>query len=220
MTQRGSAPQSPPLPVAPDAGDDARLCAPAAQRNADAIAALIAHHGPATGHALELASGTGQHVAHFAQALPGLTWQPSELDAARHASITAWTDSLANVRPVIVLDATAEGWSGRHNGYDLILVVNLLHLIDTPGARVLIAEAAAALAARGRLILYGPFLRDGETTSESDAKFHASLTAADPRIGYKDDFEMVDLLHGAGLQLVDLVEMPANNLSFVAEKPA
>lgn len=213
-------PPSPPfVPVAHDTGDG-RLCAPAALRNAEAITTLLAQHAPAQGRALELASGTGQHVAHFAQALPGLTWQPSELDPARHASITAWSGGLRNVRPAITLDATATGWGETQDAYDLILTVNLLHLITEAAARALIHEAAGALAPQGRLILYGPFLRDGETTSEGDARFHASLTQADPAIGYKDDFDVVDWLHEAGLRLVDLVEMPANNLGFVAEKPA
>lgn len=205
--------------IAGPAGTDGRMVAPAAERNADALAALLAHHAPTRGHALELASGTGQHVAHFAEVLPGLTWQPSEHDTARHASIAAWTDGMENVRPVNTLDATAAGWSAAHGGQDLILVINLLHLIDTPGAQALIREAASALAPWGRLIVYGPFLRDGETTSQGDARFHASLTQADPGIGYKDDFDVIDWLHDANLELVDLVEMPANNLAFVAARP-
>lgn len=77
----------------------------------------------------------------------------------------------------------------------------------------------AALAPGGRFVLYGPFLRGGETTSEGDARFDASLRAGDPEIGYKDDFDVIDWLHAAGLALIDVVEMPANNLSFVAERP-
>jgi SAM-dependent methyltransferase len=158
---------------------------------------------------------------HFARALPRLDWQPSEIDPVRRDSITAWSADagLPNLRPVIELDATAPGWSERLSRFDLILVVNLLHLVSEKEARTLIKEAAKALGPSGRLILYGPFLRDGETTSEGDAQFHASLISADPEIGYKDDFEVIDWLHAEGLDLVDVVEMPANNLSLVATRP-
>ena len=79
-------------------------------------------------------------------------------------------------------------------------------------------ETGKALAPGGRFVLYGPFLRNGETTSDGDARFHASLRAADPEVGYKDDFDIVDWLHAAGLTLVEVVEMPANNLAFVSER--
>lgn len=99
------------------------------------------------------------------------------------------------------------------------MVANLLHLVSEDEARTLIREAAAALAPGGRLVIYGPFLRDGETTSEGDTTFHASLTAQDPEIGYKDDWDVIEWLQAEWLELAHVVEMPANNLSFVAEKP-
>lgn len=203
----------------PDA--DGRLTAPSAERNADPITALLEHHAPHEGRALEIASGTGQHVVQFAAALPGLEWHPTDIDAERRTSIDAWAAraGLANIQPAVALDATSPGWGARQNGQDLILTVNLLHLISEAEAQTLVSEAAQALAPDGRLILYGPFLRDGETTSDGDTQFHASLQAQDPEIGYKDDFDVIDWIHAAGLTLVDMVEMPSNNLSFVARRP-
>ncbi|MRU14526.1 DUF938 domain-containing protein [Roseovarius sp. A21] len=202
-------------------GEDGRLYAPSSERNAAPILALLKHHGPTEGRALELAAGTGQHAATFAAALPGLHWHPTEIDPTRRQSIDSWAKTVTapNLQPAIELDATAPGWGAKHTGQDLILLVNLLHLISTPEARTLITESAQALAPGGRLILYGPFLRDAEATSEGDAQFHASLTAQDPEIGYKDDFDVIDWLHEAWLELVDVVEMPANNLAFVAKRP-
>lgn len=219
MTRRLNLPDSASIATP---GEDGRLNAPSAARNAAPILDLLRHHGPASGHALELASGTGQHAAHFAPALPGLTWQPTEIDPARRASIDAWAASVnaPNLRKAIELDATAPHWGAEHAGQDLILLVNLLHLISTDEARQLISEAAQALAPEGRFIIYGPFLRAGETISEGDASFDASLRAQDPEIGYKDDFDVIDWLHDAGLTLVDVVEMPANNLAIVARRPA
>ena len=129
------------------AADGGKLFAPSAARNAAPITEALTGVAPAQGTALEIASGTGQHVVGFARAMPGLTWQPSEIDPARRASIDAHVveAALGNLRPALALDATAPGWGAAHGFQALIVVVNLLHLISTPEARVLIREAAAAL---------------------------------------------------------------------------
>lgn len=205
-----------------DRAGGARLTAPSAARNVGPLTDLLRHHAPRAGRALELASGTGEHVLAFAQAFPDLVWQPTEIAAERRASIDAWaaTQDLPNLLPAADLDATAPGWGAARPGHDLVVLINLLHLIGTAEARAILAEIPAALAPGGRLILYGPFLRDGEATSEGDARFHASLQASDSEIGYKDDFEAIGWLQAGGLALVDVVEMPANNLAIVAERPA
>ncbi|HAM90641.1 MAG TPA: methyltransferase, partial [Rhodobacteraceae bacterium] len=79
---------------------------------------------PATGHALEIASGTGQHIVQLAAALPGLIWQPSDIDPARLASIAAWADDapLPNLRSACRLDATKVGWAEKHANQDVILL--------------------------------------------------------------------------------------------------
>ncbi|MCI5096242.1 MAG: class I SAM-dependent methyltransferase [Rhodobacteraceae bacterium] len=199
-----------------------KLFAPSAARNAAAITELLLQIAPAEGRALELASGTGQHVVAFATAMPALSWQPSEADPIRMASVDSYARDAGqpNIRPALQLDATAPGWGQRHAGQTLIVLSNLLHLISDAEAETLIAEAALALAPGGRLVIYGPFMRGDELTSEGDQQFHASLTAHDPEIGYKDDFDTMDLMQEAGLEMVQVVEMPANNLALVAEKPA
>lgn len=212
--------QEPHSLALPAEGD--KLFAPSAERNTGPLCDLLDQVAPSEGRALEIASGTGQHVVAFAARLPGLTWQPTEPDAARRASIAAYvTESgLANIAPPIALDATAPGWGAAHAGQALIFLANLLHLIPMPRAETLIAEAARALAPKGRLVIYGPFMRAGELTSEGDRRFHAALAAEDPSIGYKDDFDVMDLMQGSGLDMVQVIEMPANNLALVAEKPA
>ena len=209
--------------VEPDAGG--KLFAPAAERNAAAILALLTRVAPTSGDALEIASGTGQHVTALAAALPGLSWQPTEIDAARRASIDSHVrdSGLTNLAPAIPLDATTPGWAsadgGAHGGKALILLVNLLHLVSAEEARVLIAEVAAALAPGGIFTLYGPFRRSGALTSEGDRSFDATIRAQDPAAGYKDDLAVIDWMRRAGLTLTETVEMPANNLAFVAERP-
>ena len=200
---------------------DGRLFAPSAARNAGPLGDLLADLAPARGSALELASGTGQHVAAFAARLPGLHWQPTEIDPARRTSIDAYLAEagLANTAPAQDLDATRPGWGADHAGQALILLVNLLHLISAAEAQILITEAATALSPEGLFLVYGPFMRTGELTSEGDRTFHASLTAQDGEIGYKDDGEIIAMMQAAGLDLVRVVEMPANNLALVARRP-
>ncbi|MDU8928237.1 DUF938 domain-containing protein [Alisedimentitalea sp. MJ-SS2] len=204
----------------PDA--EGRMVAPSATRNVDAVCELVVAHAPKVGNALEIASGTGQHTVALAQRLPGLSWQPSDIDAARRASVDAWarTETLENIAPAIELNATAPGWGKAHSGQALILLSNLLHLISELETRTLISETAQALEGGAVFILYGPFLRDGECTSENDEIFNASLINQDPEIGYKDDWDIIDWVQDSFLELVQVVEMPSNNLGFVARKLA
>lgn len=208
----------PPAASVANPGPDGRLHAPSADRNAGPIADVLRRYAPRTGRALEIASGTGQHAVVLAAALPGLDWQPTEIDPARRRSIDLWAGvaGLANLRPAIALDATQPGWGAHYRGQDLVLCVNLLHLVSMPEAQVLVAEAAQALAPGGCLVIYGPFLRGGRATSEGDAAFDASLRAGDPEIGYKNDDALQDWLGAAGLHDIRRVEMPANNLIFIA----
>lgn len=197
-----------------------KLHAPAAERNADAIAGFLAEHAPAKGHALEIASGTGQHVIAFAARLPDLTWQPTDVEPDRLRSINAYAAEadLENLHPARTLDATRAGWAADFVGQDLIVLINLLHLISADEARTVIDEAASALVPGGTLVLYGPFAREGKLTSPGDARFDADLRGANPLIGYKDTMDMRRWLLDAGLTIDTLQEMPANNLCFLSRK--
>ena len=201
--------------------EGAKMCAPAAARNADALCEFLTRNAPSVGRVLEIASGTGQHVARFAATLPGLDWQPTEIDPVRRASIDAYVAEagLANLHPAIALDAAQPGWSASHRNTDLIVVVNLLHLIPDAAAQTLISEASQALSLQGQIMLYGPFRRAGRLTSKGDQQFDTELRAADPAIGYKDDRQIIEWLHNAGLSDVTVGNMPANNLAFLARRP-
>ena len=211
----------PSASIAEDAGDG-RLRLPSAERNKDAIATLVADllADVTKGKALEIASGAGQHIVEHARRNPQVKWQPTEVDPQRMASIDLYVrdSGLPNLRPAIALDATRPGWSNDLGGQDLILLSNLFHLISTPAVTTLIREVGQALAPTGRVMFYGPFMRGGELTSDGDKRFHEELIAADPQIGYKDDFDITDMIHSSGMELVDLIDMPANNLAFIARK--
>jgi hypothetical protein len=202
-------------PVAPDG----RRTAPSATRNAGAILALLARVVPERGRALEIASGTGQHIAAMAAAHPGVIWQPTDVAPENLLSIAAWAAhaGLPNLLPPVVLDASAPGWADAHTGQDVIVLVNLLHLISDVAAAHVLEGIAATLAPGGVAMIYGPFLRDGRTTSDGDAAFHASLRAQDAAIGYKDVAWVTGLLAACGLT-IEQVAMPANNLALLARR--
>lgn len=204
--------------VAPSQG--AMLFAPSATRNVDAIVTLLRSVAPPRGRALEIASGTGQHIVAIAHAVPRMHWHPTEIAADRIASINAYATqaNASNLHPAQMLDATRTGWATQHAPYDLIHLSNLLHLISGSATKALISEAAKALAPEGQFILYGPFMRAGTLTSQGDAKFHAELRAADPAIGYKDDAWIKQTLQHVGLTLSAVRDMPANNLAFIARR--
>jgi len=211
----------PPTASIAEMDEDGRLFAPSAARNRDVLASVVQRFAPAQGRALELASGTGQHVVAFASACPNLIWVPTEIDPERRASISAYVQEaqLTNLSFPVHLDAAAPGWSATTGAVDFIVLVNLLHLISAPEAETVIQETCAALAPRGRALFYGPFTRGGALTSEGDARFHASLCEADPAIGYKDDADVARWFEQAGAPVTQIIEMPANNLVFVCEKP-
>jgi SAM-dependent methyltransferase len=198
--------------------DDARLHAAAAARNREPILDVLRQHLPARGLVLEVASGTGEHAVHFAQACPGLVFQPSDPDPAHRASIDAWTAALGlvNVRPAVALDVTAEVWPVE--AADAILCSNMIHIAPWAAAVGLMRGAGRVLPPRGLLFLYGPYKRGGQHTAPSNATFDDSLRARNPTWGVRDLEAVVDLAVANGFAQPTIVQMPANNLSLVFRK--
>lgn len=201
--------------------DDGRLVAPSAEKNMNALCQVLRDFAPKAGRAIELASGTGQHCVAFAKVCPNLIWVPTDIDDARLASIAIYVSEaqLDNLTLPVKLDASAPSWSASTGPLNIIVLVNLLHLITADAARTLIQEVAQALAPGGMFLLYGPFKRDGALTSDGDTRFHESLITADSKIGYKDDTDILTWVNQSGLAVSEILEMPANNLSFVIRKP-
>ena len=199
---------------------DGRLFAPSAERNSAPIVNLIKRIAPEPGNALEIASGTGQHIVQLALSLPNIIWSPSDVEGERLKSISAWVESenLLNIKPPMYLDATETGWAKSLPKSNFILLVNLLHLISWDETETLISELSIALKTKGIALVYGPFMRNGQLISEGDKNFHTSLIQTDPDIGYKNDLEMLTLFSNSGLVHLETVEMPSNNAAFVLQK--
>lgn len=189
--------------------------APAAARNREPILDVLRRFLPAEGLVLEIASGTGEHAAHFATALPHLQFQPSDPDAEARASIDAWRDELAllNLRPAIALDAHASDWAILHA--NAILCINMIHISPQAATQGLLAGAGRILPAGGLLYLYGPYLRAGIPTAPSNAAFDADLRRRNPAWGLRNLEDVVDLAAQASLDHVDTIDMPANNVSVI-----
>ena len=195
--------------------DDPRRHSPAAERNQAPILAELQRLLPASGVLLEIASGTGQHAAHFAAALPGWRWQPSDGDARSLASIAAWCDGIANVLPPLQLDVRAAHWAGVPAEVDAIYCANLLHISPWATTPALMQGASRHLSAAGLLLLYGPYLVDGEATAPSNLAFDADLRGRDPAWGLRRLADVEREAQAAGLILRERVAMPANNLLLV-----
>jgi hypothetical protein len=188
---------------------DERRFAAAAERNREPILAVLRRVLPATGTVLEIASGTGQHVAHFAQALPGLTFQPSERERTSHASIASWCAGLPNVLPPLLLDVTQSPWPIAR--CDALFNANMIHIAPWAVCEALLRGAAQCLPPGAPLVLYGPFRIGGAHTADSNAAFDARLRGEDPSWGVRDLEAVCQVAAGDGLALRERVAMPANN---------
>jgi SAM-dependent methyltransferase len=195
---------------------DTRETAPSAERNKQPILEVLTRVLPPSGLVLEIGSGTGQHVAHFAQAIPELVFQPTEVDAGKHASIAAWVEGLPNVRPTLALDVTHEPWPLRHA--EAIVCINVIHISRWEVTLALMRCAGEILPADGVLVTYGPYRREGRHTAPSNETFDSWLKERDELFGVRDLEEVAAAAKVNGLALVETVPMPANNFTLVFRK--
>jgi SAM-dependent methyltransferase len=204
---------------APAAGS--RRSAPAALRNREPIAEVLKDWLPSTGLVLEVASGTGEHAALFAERFPNLEWQPSDVDPDALRSIRAWRDEarLPNLRDPLRLDAASAEWSVAKA--DAVLSINMVHISPWTSALGLMEGAARLLSGGGALILYGPWLKDDVPTADSNMAFDADLRRRDPQWGLRRVEDFAAAAAERGLVLQEVRAMPANNLMLLlrAEPP-
>jgi hypothetical protein len=206
-----------------------RLDAPSFHRNHEPIWSVL---GPflaeQSGDALEVGSGTGQHVVEFARRTPAIRWQPSDLAPEHLRSIDAWrtTSGLTNVRVPVSIDLSVPHWPSSlvevatPGSLLAILCINVLHISPWYVSEHLLAGAPRLMRPEGRLIVYGAFKRGGEHTSPSNAAFDASLRGGNPEWGVRDIDDLGAVAESAGLRLIEAVPMPANNFLLVFTRRA
>lgn len=213
-----------PARTAPSQSGDARRFSPSTARNREPIRTTFLAHMPHVGHILEIGAGAGEHGVHITAMAPDLTWHFSDPDPEARASIRAWIRHAA--RPGLLgpyaLHADAADWGDAVETltFDGLVAINVVHIAPFETTLGIFAGARRRLRVGGRLFLYGPYGRDG-VMAPSNAAFSAQLRAQDPRWGVRDlEREIVPAATREGLALHTVVDMPANNLSVVFEKPA
>jgi SAM-dependent methyltransferase len=193
--------------------------APSTARNRQPILDVLAPRLPSEARVLEVASGAGEHAMFVAEALPGLTWQPTDRDDEALTSIAAWraASGLANIAAPFRLDA-ADPASWPTGAFDAVVCINMIHISPWAATEGLMAGAARVLAPGGRLILYGPYLEADVETAPGNVTFNESLKSRDPAWGLRDLAEVAALAAANGLRFAERIAMPANNLTVLFEK--
>lgn len=194
---------------------DARRYAPSAARNRDAILMTLSPYLPVSGSVLEVASGSGEHIVHFAAAHPLLTFQPSDPDPDGRASTDAWARHLrlTNVAPAMELDVAQSVHASVRA--DVVICINMIHIAPWQAAIGLMRNAASVLQKGGILYLYGPYRRNGEHTSPSNAAFDTDLKSRNPAWGIRDLEAVATLARDHGFSVPNVEAMPANNFSLI-----
>jgi hypothetical protein len=194
---------------------DRRQYSPATVRNRDFILNVLFDVLPTTGLILEIASGSGEHVVHFARNFPSLVFQPSDPDPEALLSVGAWVKDaqVTNVRAPIVLDASQSPWLIA--SADGIICINMVHISPWDATVGLITGAAATLPPGSPLYLYGPYKREGFATAPSNQAFDRNLRDRNPAWGLRHLEAVAAIAQSAGFSVPGVTEMPANNLSVV-----
>ena len=190
----------------------------ASERNKDPILNALRPLLHDQGKALEIASGTGQHAAHFAAALPGWQWQPSDMDDTLFGAIAdhARQQAADNVQPAIALDVRSNPWPlPAKTRFDLIYCANMLHIASWICCPGLMQGAARHLADNGLLVTYGPYLEQDVPTAPSNLAFDADLRQRNPSWGIRQLADVEKEARLAGLHLRQRISLPANNLLLV-----
>jgi hypothetical protein len=194
---------------------DHRQYAPATVRNREFILDVLRDVLPPEGVVLEIASGSGEHVVHFARNLPSLVFQPSDLEPEALRSIAAWTKATnaTNVRAPIALDASQTVWPLA--SADGIICINMIHIAPWDATLGLIKGAAMVLPPASPLYLYGPYKREGFATAPSNQVFDRNLRDRNPIWGLRELESVAAIAQSVGFSVPTVTEMPANNLSVV-----
>ncbi|RED51483.1 DUF938 domain-containing protein [Aestuariispira insulae] len=198
--------------------EDKRLFAPAVARNREAIGAVIDRIAPEKGQALEIASGSGEHVVHMAGLRPNIIWQPTDIDDNHLASIDAHrvAEGLGNILPAKCLDVFSDDWPVEK--MDLIFNANMIHIAPWSCCEGLMAGVGRCLSTAGHLVMYGPYKRGGDHTADSNRSFDENLRSRNSLWGVRDLEAVIEQAEMNGLDLQEVVDMPANNLCVIYRK--
>lgn len=192
---------------------DPRKDTPSYHRNIEPITAKL-HEviSPSAKRLLEISSGSGQHIARFADEFPDITFQPTEYDAENLSSIDAWSDGKSNVLPAIHLDILSEDWLDETiEKFDTLFCSNVIHITPWEVTDALFKGAAKYLNAKSQIILYGPYKVNGDYAGENDIEFEEWLKERDPRNAIRDIADVSEVAARYSFAHEASHNMPANN---------
>ncbi len=191
----------------------------ACERNKDPILSVIKSYLNYSKSVLEIGSGTGQHAAYFAGALPHLTWQTSDL-RHNHPSIIAWIEQaeLPNLKKPFSLDVSRRYWDIEP--IDAVFTANTAHIMSWDNVKSMFKGVGENLKPGGHFLIYGPFKVGGNFTSESNEQFNEHLKAQNPESAIRDYEDMLSHARHNGLSFVERHSMPANNMLLAFQKNA
>lgn len=188
----------------------------ATERNKFAILPVLKEYLSLSRSVLEIGSGTGQHAIYFAQELPHLLWQTSDL-AENLDPIRTRIDASAaiNLLPPLVLEIGKDKIMG--GSFDCIFTSNTLHVWPEALCKEFFYQASQSLNPGGRMIIYGPFHYNGRPTSETNVIFDRSLKRMGAEMGIKDMDQVLRWSRETGFSLIEDREMPIDNRTLIFE---
>ena len=200
--------------------------APAAERNKQPILEVLGtlFRPDSRGDVLEIASGTGQHVIHFAQHFNNMTFTPTDYDPSSVETIRKNMSiaGVTNIRPPVAVDVSqpVQRWpaSVTDRTYDLIICTNMIHISPWRCTQGLFAAVDQLLKREGRLVTYGPYAVSGILEPESNVQFDRYLRSQDPEWGVRDTEEISVEAAKNNFNMTKMFEMPANNKILLFER--
>ena len=174
------------------------------------------------GNILEIASGSGQHALVFANTFSEHIFWPSDLKIDHLHSIEEWRQDAVsnNLRSPFELDVSNKNWGigdvdRPPDGLDAIININMVHISPIEAAKTLFWGAGQYLGKLGKLILYGPFMKNGKHTAPSNAEFDDHLRHNNASWGIRDIKEVSAFANSNKLFLDRLIPMPSNNFMLI-----
>ncbi|KAI4483377.1 hypothetical protein M0802_013430 [Mischocyttarus mexicanus] len=202
-----------------------KLIYPAAERNKDPILSVLRRYiQPGTSQKfLEISSGSGQHIAHFAPHFPHVTFYPSEYETKLLESIAAHANGFSNIKKPLKIDITTDYrlWGNgifSENCIDYVYNSNMMHCAPYQCSISLFQNVGKLLKSNGILFTYGPYAIDGIITPESNVKFNKSLNSMNPDWGLRELRELENVAKENNINLVETFDMPSNNKVIIWKK--
>ncbi len=202
--------------------NDERLTTEVFERNKKPISkALFPYLNKITGDALEIGSGTGQHLSYLAKNFPHIIWHGTDIDEVHCKSIDAWAKfNSLNLPHALALDAASD-WSSvlkEYDSFNVIISMNVIHISPISTLEGIFLNSARFIKNDGILVFYGPFKKGNKHTGEGNKIFDQRLRSENSTWGVRCLSTLERLAADNKFDSPEVIEMPANNYLLVFKK--